>query len=161
MSRKIFTVSEADGLIPALVDVFREIGAHKRNIRELAGKLEVLELLWGTALRDGNHPDHPESMAHREGIDRALRGIQTAVERGILDRGMRFPAGGIEEGLVDFPTTYQARWVLLCWKLGERHLEYWHELDGGFRGRHKLTEAQRLVMGTDDPDSLEDPGLDL
>jgi hypothetical protein len=159
MSQKSFTVSEADALIPALVDVFREIGAHKRSIRELAGKLEVLELLWGSALRDEEHPDHTEFMAHREGIDRALRGIQTVVERGILDRGLRFPAGGIEEGLVDFPTTYQGRWVLLCWKLGERSLSHWHELDGGFQGRHKITEAQRLVMGTDDPDSIDDTGL--
>jgi hypothetical protein len=62
--------------------------------------------------------------------------------------------GGIEEGLVDFPTTFEGRWVLLCWKLGERNLTFWHELDEGFRGRHEITDAQRLVMGTEDPESI-------
>lgn len=161
MSQKSFTVAEADALIPSLVVVFQQIGAHKRAIRELAGKLDVLELLWGSALREPEHPDHAEFMAHREGIDRALRGIQTAVERGILDHGMRFPAGGVEDGLVDFPTTYEGRWVLLCWKLGERRIAYWHELDGGFRGRHKITEAQRRLMGTEDPDSIDEPGTEF
>lgn len=156
MSRKSFTVAEADALIPALVDVFKQVNAHRRTIRELAGKLEVLELLWGSALRESDHPDHAEFNAHREGIDRSLRGIQTAVERGILDRGMRFPAGGVEEGLVDFPSTYEGRWVFLCWKLGERHLAHWHEIDAGFAGRRKITEAQRRVMGTEDPDSIGD-----
>lgn len=156
MSRKSFTVDEADELIPALVEVFKQIRAHRRVVRDFASKLEVLELLWGSALRETDHPDHAEFVTYREGIDRALRGIQTAVARGIVDRGLRFPAGGIEEGLVDFPSTYQGRWIFLCWKFGERHLLHWHEIDAGFAGRHKITETQRRVMGTDDPDSIGD-----
>jgi hypothetical protein len=27
-------------------------------------------------------------------------------------------------------------------------------LDEGFRGRHEITDAQRLVMGTEDPESI-------
>ncbi len=156
MSRKSFTVAEANAMIPSLTDLFREIDGHRRAVRELAGKLEVLELLWGSALRETDHPDHAEFITHREGIDRALRGIQTLVSQGIIDRGMRFPAGGIEEGLVDFPTTYEGRWVLLCWKLGEGQVGWWHEIDAGFAGREKITEAQRLVMGSEDPDTIDE-----
>jgi hypothetical protein len=160
VNRKSFTVDEADALIPSLIEVFREIDLHRRTIRELAGKVEVLELIWGSALREPEHPDHAEFKAHREDIDRCARGIETAVERGIWARGVWLPQGGLEEGLVDFPSTFQGRWVCLCWKLGERRLAYWHERDAGFRGRQKITDAQRRVMGTEDPDSIEDPGLD-
>lgn len=156
MSRKFFTVDEADALVPSLIEVFREIDAHRRAIRELAGKIEVLELLWGSALRDPSHADHAEFMAHREGVDRCSRGIESAVTRGILERGMRFPMGGLEEGLVDFPSTYQGRVVLLCWKLGERHVTHWHDVDAGFAGRRKISDVQHRVMGTDDPDTVED-----
>jgi hypothetical protein len=161
MNRKSFTVSEAEGMIPALTDVFREVGTHRRAIRELASKLEVLELLWGSGIREDTHPDHPEFQTHREGIDAALRAIQSLVEHRILAYGMRFPVGGIEEGLVDFPTTYEGRWVLLCWKFGERTLDWWHEIDGGFQGRRKLTEHQRAAMGLDDPADIDDSELDF
>jgi hypothetical protein len=155
MGRKFFTVDEADAIIPDLIEVYREIDAHRRAMRELAGKIEVLELIWGSALREVDHPDHAEFTSHRAGVDRASRGIETAVQRGILDRGLRFPAGGLEEGLVDFPSTYQGRMVLLCWKLGERRVSHWHEVDAGFRGRQKISDVQRRVMGTDDPGSIE------
>ncbi len=160
MTRKAFTVAEADALIPSLVETFREIGVYKQTIRELADRVDVLNLLWGDALRAPGHPDHEEFMAHRESIEQTLHAIQRVVEQDILGRGLRFPIGGIEEGLVDFPTTHAGRWVFLCWKLGEPALRYWHETDTGFRGRRKITEAQRREMGTGDPSSIDDTGLD-
>ncbi len=161
MPRKAFTVEEADAMIPSLVEVFRGIEVEKRTIRELANKIDVLELLWGNALRDEDIPDHQEFASHREGIDRSLLAIQQAVEEHILGRGLRFPMGGIEQGLVDFPTTYAGRWVFLCWKLGERRLTHWHEVDAGFQGRRKITDAQRRSMGRGDPGAIDDSGLDM
>ncbi len=160
MSRRFFTVEEADETIPSLVELFGELTAHRRTIRELAGKVDVLELIWGSEVRDPSHPDHADFMAHRAGIDRCTRGIETIINRGILERGMIFPWGGLEEGLVDFPSTYQGRMVLLCWKLGEQRVAWWHEVDAGFRGRKKITEAQRRTMGTDDPDTIDEDGPD-
>jgi hypothetical protein len=46
----------------------------------------------------------------------------------------------IETGLVDFPALVSGRQVCLCWKLGEEHVAYWHELDAGFGGRRPLIE---------------------
>jgi hypothetical protein len=44
----------------------------------------------------------------------------------------------VEEGLVDFPALRRGETVLLCWKLGEDEIRYWHTLDGGFAGRQEL-----------------------
>ena len=161
MTRKAFTVVEANALVPALTQTFREIDAHKYRIREAGKKIEVLEFLWGAALRDPTNPDHGDFMTHRETVDRALRGIQRSVQEGVVAHGLRLPVGGIEDGLVDFPTTYRGRWVYLCWQVGERELSSWHETDAGFQGRQAITRAQREEMGRDDATTIDDSTLDF
>jgi hypothetical protein len=45
---------------------------------------------------------------------------------------------GFDAGLVDFPSVLEGRDVYLCWQFDEPSVEHWHELDGGFAGRHPL-----------------------
>jgi hypothetical protein len=161
VSRRAFTVEAANALVPVLNDVFREIRAHRHTIREAARKVEVLELLWGAAVKEPANTDHAEFLRHHEDMERALRGIQRAVEDGIIARGLRFPSGGIEQGLVDFPTTYRGRWVYLCWQVGEREVRFWHETDAGYAGRHELTSEHRRDMGAEDAGAVDDSGLDF
>jgi hypothetical protein len=47
----------------------------------------------------------------------------------------------IDLGLVDFPGTRNGEEILLCWKLGEKSIGYWHSVDGGFSSR-KPIDAQ-------------------
>lgn len=56
------------------------------------------------------------------------RDITELADRGIL---LREP----ESGLVDFPAERDGRRVYLCWRLGEDHVDWWHEEDSGFLGR--------------------------
>jgi hypothetical protein len=44
----------------------------------------------------------------------------------------------IDEGLIDFPARSGGETVLLCWKLGEGEIRYWHTLEAGFAGRREL-----------------------
>ncbi len=44
----------------------------------------------------------------------------------------------LEEGLCDFPADREGRLVYLCWKLGEDAIDFWHEIDEGFRGRQPV-----------------------
>ena len=50
---------------------------------------------------------------------------------------------GYREGLVDWYSYYAGRPVLLCWKLGEPEIAYWHQLDAGFMGRQPILPTQR------------------
>lgn len=44
-----------------------------------------------------------------------------------------------DTGLVDFPARHpDGSDVLLCWRLGEDEVGFWHTLEGGFRGRKAL-----------------------
>ncbi len=56
----------------------------------------------------------------------------------------------LEQGLLDFPCIMDGRTVLLCWKMGEKEIGYWHSPEDGFEGRKPLdgrfgkTERERL-----------------
>ena len=53
------------------------------------------------------------------------------------DVGVRVDA---RNGMLDFPARRKGRDVLLCWKVGEPRLEYWHELDPDAAGRFPVDE---------------------
>jgi hypothetical protein len=44
----------------------------------------------------------------------------------------------IDMGLVDFRSNMDGREVYLCWKLGEEHISFWHELHTGYASRQPL-----------------------
>jgi hypothetical protein len=44
----------------------------------------------------------------------------------------------VDEGLIDFPALRHGETVLLCWKLGEDEIRYWHTVEDGFAGRQEL-----------------------
>ncbi len=46
----------------------------------------------------------------------------------------------LDEGLIDFPARRGGETVLLCWKLGEHEIRYWHRVEDGFAGRRPLEE---------------------
>ena len=56
--------------------------------------------------------------------------------QGLEDEGILIK--DVQGGLIDFPHIREDREVLLCWKIGEKKVEYWHEIETGFRGRQPL-----------------------
>lgn len=44
-------------------------------------------------------------------------------------------------GLVDFPSEREGRPVLLCWRLGEPSVQFWHDEHAGYAGRQPLTPS--------------------
>ena len=147
MERKVFTVDEANALIPAMREVFRGIEVFKAMIREKGRKMEVLNLLWEDAVAEPSNPDYQDYVTHKRSIENDVSEVERLIQEEIIRRGIRFPVGGIESGLVDFPTVYEGRWVYLCWQNGEDELLWWHETNSGFPGRQPITDEQRETMG--------------
>ena len=144
---KIFTIQEANSLIPALEEVFRSIERRKDEVRNHVQKLSVLDLLWGTRVHEPANPDYRAYITHQRAIENEVSAIEGTIQEEIIRRGLRFPSGGLEHGLVDFPSTFEGRVVYLCWQNGEPELGFWHESDAGFQGRQPITEEHRLAMG--------------
>ena len=162
MTRKAFTVEEANALIPSLQKTFERIQRRKDTVREHGKKIEVLSLLWGEKLVDDESPDYDEFIDHKRSIESEIAEIERIIRDEIQARGIRFPMGGIENGLLDFPTTLEGRWVYLCWRNGEPELLYWHETDAGYPGRQQITAEHRSAMGReDDTGAIDDSALDF
>jgi hypothetical protein len=162
--RHPFTLPEANALLPALERVFTRIDVLKTEIGARHDQLQLLEVLWEDRLDDPGNPDGAEARVLRSAMEEGVLEIQRLIRTEILAEGIRFPVGGLEHGLVDFPTTLDGRWVLLCWRRGEPELLAWHEIDAGFAGRQEITPDQARAMGTDDarhPLDGEDGGVDL
>ena len=68
-------------------------------------------------------------------MDVEVRGVASCVddlhELGVLVKDL-------DLGLVDFPTLRDGEEVLLCWRVGEDEIRYWHGLEEGFAGRKEL-----------------------
>ena len=44
----------------------------------------------------------------------------------------------LDDGLLDFPSLREGEEVLLCWRLGEEEIAFWHGPEEGFAGRKPL-----------------------
>lgn len=147
MTRRFFTVPEAQAMVPSLEEAFEEIEALRHALQRRVDQIKILDALWGSALREPGCPDREEFLSERAAVRRTIREIDRLVEERIMSRGIRFPQGGVEYELVDFPTRFEGRTVYLCWRRGEPEIVAWHEVDGGYKGRRPLTAEQAHLMG--------------
>jgi len=49
----------------------------------------------------------------------------------------------LDVGLLDFPCKVDGEIVLLCWKLGETKIGFWHDTNSGFAGRKPSTSGSQ------------------
>jgi hypothetical protein len=132
---KRFTLAEAQSLIPEVgrllqeaLEAKSEYEAAERSIHQFQ---EHVMLMGGTMV----NRDHAlEARSRRESAAAALRAsIESVQETGCMIKDL-------DIGLVDFPTLFRGVEVYLCWKLGEKGIEFWHGVDEGFRGRKPIDQ---------------------
>lgn len=148
---RVFSVDEANRMIPLLEGVLAQIEARKVEVHHCHERLQILEVMWGDRVGSSSNPDHGEYCRHWRALESLAQELDHLVRHEILDRGLRFPSGGVEHGLIDFPTFFDGRWVYLCWQRGEDQVRFWHEIDEGYRGRQELTPEHRIAMGRQEP----------
>lgn len=149
-NNRAFTVEEANATVPLLEKIFERLDGKRRALFARHQKLQVLDALWGEQVRRPQNPDHAEFRELQAMMNRSIDELGQFVTREIRDRGLRFPPGGLENGLIDFPTTYGGRWVFLCWQRGEPGVTYWHEIEAGFRGRQEIAAEHVIAMGREE-----------
>lgn len=129
---RTFTPEEANEALVALRPIVEQMVEHRRKLT--AAQLQQAELVTRIA---GNGGDMVPSDLHEaaETIQREATAISECAER-INAAGAEVKS--LEEGLLDFPAQRGGEVVLLCWKLGEDEINYWHRVDEGFAGRKPL-----------------------
>jgi len=79
---------------------------------------------------------HPSELAtlHRQ-VDEAVLELGNALD---AVRELGVVVKDLDSGLVDFPSIRDGHPVLLCWRLGEDEVAFWHGLEDGFAGRQPI-----------------------
>jgi hypothetical protein len=131
---RLFTPEEANAALPVVRPLVERLTAAHRSLSELERRLApVRARVAGNG--GGLHPG-PVGALQEEAAAAASR-LREALEE--LDR-IGVQVKDPDTGLVDFPARHPAdgSTVLLCWRLGEPDVSWWHALDGGFAGRNPL-----------------------
>lgn len=124
---KLFTVEEANALLPTARRILREMQRSYRRVTSMRG--EATRAAEGAKAGGGG-------MAGGSAYVGAL--TRLAESAGELD-ALGIQIKDYERGLIDFPSMREGRVVLLCWQLGEGdYIEWWHDTEAGFAGRQPL-----------------------
>ena len=124
-SKKLFTLDEANAFVPQLLDLVP-------RIQKLCISL---------------NNDFPDIKNAREkakwngGSDQGVDYLNAVLKyNDLMHRieGMGCEVKGIQEGLVDFPSLREGREVYLCWRMPEKEILFWHDLNTGFSGRKPI-----------------------
>jgi hypothetical protein len=129
---RYFTAEEANTMLYELRPLVEEMVDHRRKLGTALERHEQLQTVVG-----GNGGDLPpaELAEAAAAVDAERRALERSIER-IVELGVQVK--DLELGLVDFPALRGSDEVLLCWRLGEDEVRFWHGLEEGFAGRKPL-----------------------
>lgn len=116
-----YTREEANALLPRVKPLLRKL----RDAKDLLTDAEAHEVLGEAAPSNGGGT---EGVQVGESFLEVRRLLEALNEAGIVVRD-------VDRGLIDFPSIIEENEVYLCWELGEDSVDFWHDLDSGYRGR--------------------------
>lgn len=137
MQFKLFTLEQANRLVPDVTRLVAEVNGHRQDMVCLLVELDGLRSHQGQARNDRDLERRVEVKTLEVSVLRRRIASVTASlhELGCVVRDF-------EQGLVDFPTVMDGQPAYLCWRVGERRVEYWHGPEEGFAGRKPLHDAR-------------------
>jgi hypothetical protein len=127
-----FTPEEANAALVEVKPLVERMVERRRAHVEALARQEELE---GHIRGNGGGIPPAELAEAAAEIDREARDLAKVVDE-LNDFGVEVK--DLDEGLVDFPALRRGDTVLLCWKLGEDEVGYWHTVEDGFAGRRPL-----------------------
>lgn len=135
-----FSLAEARVTLESIrsqVDELRQTQAELRRVKQELSALNRRHLNNGrigdSELRDVQHRQRQLGETASQYV-RSIHGTGAVVK-------------GIDEGLIDFPTTIQGIESYWCWKAGEDEIDWWHPRSTGFADRRPISD---LEPGTPD-----------
>jgi hypothetical protein len=127
-----FTPEEANAALTEVRPIVERMVAHRRAHVEALERQEELE----SRIRGNGGGIPPATLADAaDEVEREARALAAAIDE-IVEQGAEVK--DIDEGLIDFPALRHGETVLLCWRLGEDEIRYWHTPEEGFAGRREL-----------------------
>jgi hypothetical protein len=129
---RVFTPAEANAALLQVRPVAERLVALRARMRELESTQG--ELVMSIGGNGGGYAVNDLNAARSE-LTTLAEAVVACVER-LEDLGV--VVKDLDLGLLDFPAEREGEDVLLCWRVGEADVEFWHGLDEGFVGRKPI-----------------------
>jgi hypothetical protein len=126
-----FSREEADALLPEIAPHLTQLRDLKRQNDETRSAVNDLQ----STLKANGHSLDIEMSRLSRALQSSAAEINALIER-VTSLGVEVK--DLEMGLVDFRGERNGREIYLCWKLGEEHVAFWHELNTGYSSRQPL-----------------------
>jgi hypothetical protein len=134
MAPRYFTLEEANDALVDLRPLAEQMVERRRELVEAQGRRAALGAQVGTNGGDLTPSDFSEA---DEELEQAAAALALCVEQ-IQAAGALIK--DLDQGLLDFPALREGEEILLCWRVGEDQIRYWHGVDEGFAGRKPLDD---------------------
>lgn len=134
MPPRHFTTEQANAALAEVRPLAERMVAHRRELALLVSRRAALST---TIAGNGGDLDPGELARVEAQIGEQAKEVARCVN---AIHGLGAQVKDADEGLVDFPALRGDEEVLLCWKLGEDEIAYWHTLADGFAGRRPLSD---------------------
>jgi hypothetical protein len=135
MAEKTFTLDEAQSLLPVLESLLKSAIEGKKLAEAIDAEFQ--EIAHRVFLNGGTFLKIVPLAKRRAERDKAVQTVKDAITE-IASIGVQVK--DLDMGLLDFPCVVDGQVILLCWKLGEKAITYWHGLEEGFAGRKPIDD---------------------
>ena len=139
MDEKRFTIEEAEKALPWLSKTLKKALKHKAAIEEVVDKREefsrMIEVTGDEGFQFVVNTNVKASMLFHAHCLEFYDLIHQVLEKGMILKDL-------DQGLIDFPFALKNKDALLCWKLGEKGILYWHDKNAGYQGRQLIVNLR-------------------
>ena len=124
-SKKLFTLDEANALVPRLLDLVPRIQKLSVSLNNDFPDIKNArdKAKWNGGSEQG--VDYLNAVLKYNDLMQKIEAVGCEIK-------------GIRDGLIDFPSLREGREVYLCWRMPEKEILFWHDLNTGFSGRKPI-----------------------
>jgi hypothetical protein len=129
---RLFTPAEANSALSEVRDAAERLVGLRARLREL--DREQRDLVTAIGGNGGSYSGNDLNAAQDE--LRSLADAANACVDRLRELGVLLKDADL--GILDFPALREGEIVLLCWRVGEESVGYWHGMTDGFAGRRPI-----------------------
>src|ERR1700738_5295902 len=127
---QLFTVDHANRTLPLVRRIVEDVVREHRRWQEAIVELDLLV--------SGVRADLPDPRA--AALEKEIQSVAKEIDlfqAELETLGIQLKDRRI--GLIDFPSELDGRRVMLCWRLGESSVQFWHDESSAYAGRQPLS----------------------
>ncbi len=133
MPRTYRTLEQAQQIIPTVSSLMRDVMHLKRSLDEI----NTIEI---------EYEDQAQEEIDFISINKEFHKLNYQFYRKLeLLENHGCIVKDIDLGLIDFLSVFEGREILLCWRVGEQAIDFYHEIDQGYQDRKSIKEIEERL----------------